>query len=37
LSAGALSNRVADRYMSEMVETYTGLTDQEKSNAAIFK
>jgi len=36
-AAGALSNKIADKYMEEMVETSLSLNDQEKLNAAIFE
>jgi len=36
-AAGALSNKIADKYMTEMVETLLSLNDQEKLNCAIFK
>jgi hypothetical protein len=35
--AGAASNKIADRYMDEMIDTAITLTDQERLNAEIFK
>jgi hypothetical protein len=35
--AGALSNKIANKYMDEMIETCATLTNQEKLNEEIFK
>ena len=35
--AGAMSNKIADRYMDEMIQTCTTLNNQEKLNDEIFK
>jgi len=37
ISSGALSNRIADRYMDEMIETCATLNNQEKLNNEFFK
>jgi hypothetical protein len=36
-SAGVLSNKIADKYMDEMIETCTTLNNQEKLNDEFFK
>lgn len=37
LAAGAASNKIAEGYMNEMVETSLALNNQEKLNDRIFK